>query len=138
MAAKESSQGAALGPDFSKRGCRAAPGKPDAPELENVLGEFMEALCVIDVVSRTLSDLSANASEGVGSCALVLKRGYQMLDTVYRRFDDSLIDYDGSGTGRSDKPADNNRPAWTARHDKKRSRGKARRPAKRKPVARVT
>jgi hypothetical protein len=98
MAAEESSQEAALGPEISESGADGQPAEHNYPSLDDVLGEFMEALCVIDVIARTLNDLPAEeVSDGVGSCTVALRHGFEMLDAVYNRFDEGLIGYHQSG-----------------------------------------
>lgn len=90
MAAEESSQGAALGPDISK----PAAGNTSErafPNLDDVLGEFMEALCVIATVHHTLSGVTEDVSDEVGSCAVALRHGFQLLSNVYERFDEGLV-----------------------------------------------
>ena len=93
MAAEESSQGAALGPDFSGNGSGDPPTHPDVPDLHSVLGEFMVALSVVEMVSRALQELVEESTEEIGSCAVALNHGYQLLDAVYCRFDRGLLSY---------------------------------------------
>jgi hypothetical protein len=96
MAAEESSQGTALGPDISQeRGHR--PADQAVPDLNDVLGEFMEAISIIQVVSHVLMEASEDAPEPVGFCALALKHGCRLLDAAYTRFDEALIGYAASG-----------------------------------------
>lgn len=95
MAAEESSQGAALGPEISDPGGDVAPVRRDIPNLHDVLGEFMEALCVVQMVHRVLQELSADECvEPVGACSIALGHGVKMLDAVYSRFDLGLLGYD--------------------------------------------
>lgn len=141
MATEKSSQGAALGPELSGPAGGAPLAKADLPDLNEVRGEFLVALCVVDMVSRVLGELSADASERVGSCALALKQGYEMLETVYGRFDDALVDYPGPRGHRLDRnPADdldeNGDPRRSSRHHgKKRGRGNTARVRKSKRLA---
>lgn len=79
-----------IGPEFSEPPSARGSGQPDGPNLHELLGAFLEALCLIDVISRTLTTLSEDASERVGSCAVALKHGYQLLDAAYSRFDEAL------------------------------------------------
>lgn len=102
MATEESSQGAALGPEISET-ASDPPAKSGFPDLHEVHGEFMVALSVIDVVSRALMELSADADQDVGTCALALKHGCEMLDAVYNRFDEGLMGYNSPD---DDEPQD--------------------------------
>jgi len=95
MAAEESSQGDALGPDFSEPTDGGPPAEPETIDLRAVLGEFMIALCVVEMVYRTLWDMMDSRSEEIGSCAVALRHGFEMLDVVYNRFDQGLLDYIG-------------------------------------------
>jgi hypothetical protein len=106
MAAEESSQGAALGPEFSDPTGGDPPAKTDIPDLHDVLGEFMTALCVVEMVYRTLWEMMEESSERAGSCAIALRHGFEMLDTVYNRFDEGLRNYDGPGGNGPDDPDD--------------------------------
>lgn len=129
MATEESSQGAALGPEISKEG-GGLPAEQGAPNLDDVLGEFMEALAIIQVVSHVLMDASADAPEPIGFCALALRHGCQMLDVAYSRFDEGLISYNTLG---EDDPDDDPDEDWDDdrehdvddRHDDERRRGRA-------------
>src|SRR5262245_27398064 len=89
MAAEESSQGAALGPDISNPG-RNRSADQGRLTLDDVLGQFMDALCIVQVVSCALTEASADASEHVGFCAVALKQGVAMLDAAYNDFDHAL------------------------------------------------
>jgi hypothetical protein len=93
MATEEFSQGAALGPENSET-AGDPPATSGFPDLHEVQGEFMVALSVIDVVARALMELSDAADQDVGTCALALKHGCEMLDAVYNRFDEGLMAYD--------------------------------------------
>lgn len=105
MAAEESSQGATLGPDLSED-AGDPPTDSRFPDLHEVHGDFLVALCVIDVVSRALTELSEDAEEDVGSCALALKHGYELLDAVYDRFDEGLMGSSSSDDDQDDLDAD--------------------------------
>lgn len=102
MAAEESSQGSPLGPENSEPAGGDPPTRRDYPDLNDVLGEFMEALCVVEMVQHVLDDLPMEECVGrVGACAIALRHGFQMLDAVYNRFDEGLI-----GCNRDDDPED--------------------------------
>lgn len=111
MATEESSQGAALGPEI----CESVPDHPAAeagyPDLHVVLADFMTAMSVIDAVRRSLWYMMEDSSEEIGSTAIALSHGYQMLEEVYNRFDEGLIPFRQSGDedeleGASDDDAD--------------------------------
>lgn len=109
MAAEESSQAAALGPELSDPDEGPAPASRGIPNLHDVLGEFMEALCVVQMVHRVLQELSADECvEPVGACSIALGHGVKMLDAVYSRFDLGLLGYDDSvresDSGHDDRP----------------------------------
>lgn len=102
MAAEESSQGAALGPDISEPAAGNASAEREFPNLDDVLGEFMEALCVVAMVHHTLSGVTENASDEVGSCAVALRHGFQLLSDVYERFDEGLVGLANTDDDQSD------------------------------------
>jgi hypothetical protein len=98
MAAEESSQGSPLGPENSEPAGGDPPAERDYPDLDDVLGEFMEALCVLEMVQHVLEDLPMEECVGrVGACAIALRHSFQMLDAVYTRFDEGLLGYNTSG-----------------------------------------
>lgn len=107
MAAEESSQGSPLGPENSEPAGGDPPTRRDYPDLNDVLGEFMEALCVVEMVEHVLDDLPMEECVGrVGACAIALRHGFQMLDAVYNRFDEGLIGYNRSDGDEPDDPDD--------------------------------
>lgn len=91
MAAEESSQGAALGPEFSEDLGGDDSSRPSSPDPHEVLHEFMEALCGIEVLSGFMWKRMEDQDSAVNACTIVLKQGYERLETVYRHLDEALV-----------------------------------------------
>jgi hypothetical protein len=96
MAAEESSQGAALGPDLSDPDPGNRPPNDGIPDLHDVLGEFLQALCVVETISLALLEVMEESPCPVGACAVALEHGFNLLRTVYDRFDRGLVAHEES------------------------------------------
>lgn len=91
MAAEESSQGAALGPELSSPERDARLSDDDVPDLHDVLWELLRAICVVETISLALQELTEESPEPVGACAVALEHGVNLFNTVYERFDRGLV-----------------------------------------------
>jgi hypothetical protein len=75
-------------------GSGAEPPPPEFPDLHEALGEFQDALCVLEIVCLALEAAMEDPPEHFGAYAVSLRHSFMLLDAVYSRFDKGLVGLD--------------------------------------------